>query len=392
MAEQTSIYSLIRFNAWMDDYGTQKAGLPTGALTLLHESSAGLQARAMGLRSNLQRVKDSWQTVKDDYLNKDNGDSKALKAIINYVVVELYNMKVTAGTMRDDSAKMKVQLINAQSLVQGHVIADKAKLGQLALDLAQASRRLELARINLTNAKAELNGWKGFWNGFVTGLTFGAYNPVQANIRKANEAVAGSYNELNRITGLRDQQNRYQGMQVECKGLLEKLDGVDVTLTDLQNALNTAFSMISEAHKAEAQYLNATTKTVANYYFNAGAGYMDKLFGWMASFFGATGSTPLAPAGILPAILGTFETRAYDRLHLKNDWHYVTVFKLSTQSAMWSNRAGVSWVLSLTPDKNMLAIGSDCPYYKDYKEAKVIWNGNVVTGITGPDKTVYERT
>jgi hypothetical protein len=392
MAEGTSIYSVIRFNAWVNDYGAQKAGLPAGALSPLYQSSSSLQERAMGLRNNLLRIRESWQTVRDHQSAGNAGDQDAVKTIIRYIAVELYNLKVTTASMLDDAAGMKVLLTKARSLVQSSLASGKLSLDRLALDLAQAQRRLESDRTALAQAKSELNGWKGFWNGVATGITFGAYNPVQKNINKANAAVARSYQELNNVAQLRDQQTRGQAMQSECTTLLDRMVGVDSVLTDFQNGLNTALSTISDAHRDESKYLAAKSGTVASYYFNAGAKAMERLFAWMDEFLGDAGASLAKPANILSAIVGKFECNAFNKLNLKNDWHYVTVFKLSERSAIWSNRAGVSWVLSLTPDRNLLAIGSDCPYYNNYKEAALRWNGDIVTGIAGPDKAFYDRS
>jgi hypothetical protein len=392
MAQETTINSIIRFTAWMEGSGEQKAGLPQGTLSTLNQSGLSLQAKAMGLRNNLLRIRDCWLHVKNGQASGDEHERTAIKAVIRLVVVELSNLQVSTDGMRTDAAAMKVQLALAESAVQSHIAADKIRLQQLALDAAQAARELALGKIGLQQAREQLNGWNGFLNGLATGFTFGLYNPVLDNINKANAAVASLHNEVAKLNNLRSLQTRYQSEQTACVGLLSKLDGIDQALTDLQNGLRTAASAIGNAHKSESKYLDAGSESIAAYYLKSGGTYMDKLFAWMTAFFGLGAVPSLAPAGIVQSLLGNFECRAFDGTSNKNNWHYVTVFPLSGQSVLWGNRAGVSWLMHLTTDRNRLAIGPDCTYYNVYKEAKIHWKGDAVTGITGPGNSVYERS
>jgi hypothetical protein len=48
-------------------------------------------------------------------------------------------------------------------------------------------------------------------------------------------------------------------------------------------------------------------------------------------------------------LLGNYENHLYDKGG-KNDWHYVTINKADDTTLKWSNRAGVSWTLTTTPD------------------------------------------
>ena len=86
-------------------------------------------------------------------------------------------------------------------------------------------------------------------------------------------------------------------------------------------------------------------------------------------------------------LIGDYENHTYDGTPNKNDWHYVTINKVNDTTLKWSNRAGVSWTMTMLPDKTKLAVGEDCPYYASgYTEATVVWDGDNVTGIiTGPN-------
>jgi hypothetical protein len=92
------------------------------------------------------------------------------------------------------------------------------------------------------------------------------------------------------------------------------------------------------------------------------------------------------------ALLGKYENHQYDAGG-KNNWHYVTITKIDDKKIKWTNRAGVSWTLTITDDKNKLAVGSDCTYYnRGYKTATVKYDANgVVKSINGPNNEPYDR-
>jgi hypothetical protein len=77
----------------------------------------------------------------------------------------------------------------------------------------------------------------------------------------------------------------------------------------------------------------------------------------------------------------------------------VTIVKTPQQSRChhaklkWANRAGVRWTLTTTPDKTKLTVGSDCPYFNaGHKQVTVIWEGDRVSGLSGPFDELYEKS
>lgn len=90
-------------------------------------------------------------------------------------------------------------------------------------------------------------------------------------------------------------------------------------------------------------------------------------------------------------LIGDYENHLYN-VKGKNDWHFVTISRVDDQKLKWTNRAGVSWTLTVTSDKTKLSVGSDCPYFKQgYKTATVQWAGGAVTSILGPSNEPYYR-
>ena len=94
--------------------------------------------------------------------------------------------------------------------------------------------------------------------------------------------------------------------------------------------------------------------------------------------------------GSLPPIVGTYECHKYDGTENKNDWHYVTI-KAEGSQLRWSNRAGVSWMLTPRADGN-LDVGKECPYYKNrHTVCQVVRNSaGSVTSLLGPWGEPYD--
>ena len=85
---------------------------------------------------------------------------------------------------------------------------------------------------------------------------------------------------------------------------------------------------------------------------------------------------------LLNEILGNYENHQYNGTSGKNDWHYVTISKVNDTTLEWTNRAGVSWKLTTTPDKTKLNLGEDFPYRKEGpKQVTVVWEGDKVSGL-----------
>ena len=96
--------------------------------------------------------------------------------------------------------------------------------------------------------------------------------------------------------------------------------------------------------------------------------------------------------GTIISIVGDYECHLFDNTSNKNDWHYVTISKVNNSTLRWTNRAGVSWTLTTIPDKTKLTVGSDCPYFNSgYTQVTVVWDGDRVSGLTGPSNEIYNH-
>lgn len=95
----------------------------------------------------------------------------------------------------------------------------------------------------------------------------------------------------------------------------------------------------------------------------------------------------------LNALLGKYECHKYDGTPNKNDYHYVTVSRVSDVELEWITRGGAKWKLTATPEKTKLTVGPECIYFKEgYKVAEVVWDGGRVSGIYGPGHELFKKS
>ena len=86
----------------------------------------------------------------------------------------------------------------------------------------------------------------------------------------------------------------------------------------------------------------------------------------------------------------------------KNEYHFVNItWNRGTSVFTWKTKAGASWTLKPIfidgkLDTTQLAVGHDCPYYKDgYKFAALEWEGlpgsSNITTINSHHNEMYQR-
>lgn len=94
----------------------------------------------------------------------------------------------------------------------------------------------------------------------------------------------------------------------------------------------------------------------------------------------------------LAELLGKYECHKYDGTSAKNDYHYVTVSKISDVEVLWTTKAGAIWKLTATQEREKLAVGPECPYFKaGYTFARIVREGSQMSGIIGPCGELYEK-
>jgi chromosome segregation ATPase len=275
---QATFIALSDFHNWFARGGAQLAGLPVESITPLYDSVQDLRSRARQLAYDLGRLRDDWLRI-------EQSQSKGLaRILLHRVIVGLQSLHLQSNALITQAAKSNAILQEVRELVRLHIKDDQIRIDRANNDLAESRRQQEQARQRLRDAQAQLQGDKGFWNGFLTGITFTAYNPIQENINKANEAIA-TYNyqvqvSKSQIIALEQSLRELQ----ESGYILDQLQSLDQGLVDYLNFLVKAETSLQEAFEDAERFESAQSERVGAYYQRQAEKEMNELFSWIDAF------------------------------------------------------------------------------------------------------------
>ena len=230
------------------------------------------------LQHMLERLQLDWSSL--------GGQANAIivKAKIRRIGRQLDDLRRLGDQLTGQLVDNRIEVIDALKLVQLDIDDCKRKLAETESQLQSAQQHLEQADRDLAAAQAELNGEKGFWNGVLTGITFGIYNPLKDNIDKANAAVATHDAERRAIASRRDDLNRYGAELNNGQALLQTLISLDATFSDYQNSANSAQTSLAEADENEERAAAAQAEGAAKYYYGRVGKHMEALIQWIGIF------------------------------------------------------------------------------------------------------------
>lgn len=91
-------------------------------------------------------------------------------------------------------------------------------------------------------------------------------------------------------------------------------------------------------------------------------------------------------------LAGTYVCSAHIGKATENDYHHVKIIP-DGRSFRWTNRAGVSWSLTIFSEENLLSVSSDCPYFSQgYTRCRVDTDSRgKIVALYGPFNERYDR-
>lgn len=271
-----SLLALRKVKDWLVSGGEYRVGLPPGSLDDLKDAVLVFGPQLQLLDDQLIKVRGRWQG-----LDATGGDSPST---VQAFVIEICQLDVFSRAVIGQAAYVRVKADEALNLVRLALQDYPGKVTEAENQLTAAKRDRDQAFRDLDAAKAELEGDKGFWNGVLTGLTFTAYNPLQDNINKANDAIARINNSFGVIQNRINALNQTTAELHESERLLADLYALDLGLTDYENDLNSVQMTVGQACADEAKYAGAHSAGVASYYRQRAGKEMDSLLGWIGVF------------------------------------------------------------------------------------------------------------
>jgi hypothetical protein len=268
--------SLALYNQWYASGGEQRSGLP-------QKSMEALNYHIFSFRSNLMNVVDELERMKRDWIKIETSKSILANAYLSHFIPTMAAMTSQANNLVIMSAEGTVLVERADTIVKTRLVENQRKLTKVIADKARATEGMRVALINLKAAKAELSGDKGFLNGFLTGLSFTAYNPVKENIDKQTNAI-NSYNTNLTIANAAIQvAQRTQKELGEKQKTLLQLHTMRKVFVHFSNDLSEAENALSLGTKSADRAVAAKNKTLGHYYKERAGNQMYRVFGWIDS-------------------------------------------------------------------------------------------------------------
>ncbi len=275
---QTTFIALSDFHNWFTRGGAQLAGLPIESIKPLYDSVQDLRSCARQLAYNLESLRNDWLRI-------EQSQSKELaKIFLQRVIVGFQSLHIQSDALVSQATKSNATLQEVRELVRLHIKEDQIKIDRANNDLTESRRQQEQARQKLREAEEQLKGDKGFWNAVLTGITFTAYNPIQENINKANEAMITHNYQVqvskSQIIALEQSSRELQ----ESSYILERLNSLEQYLVDYLNFLVKAETSLQEALEDVERFEDAQSERVGTYYQKQAGKEMNELFSWIDAF------------------------------------------------------------------------------------------------------------
>lgn len=274
-----SVEAAHKLAAWLAAGGERAAGLPPGALARLHEALARFEATLGPFPESLSRACEAWRPIAGP-----TGGAAVGPAIAAFAAA-LDAAAALGEKLLADAAEARVRAEEAAALLEAHVRQDDARVPALEAAVALSRERAERAEQALRAARAELAGNRGFRNGFLTGLTFGIYNPLKANLRKAQAALDQIHAELQVGSAQLQALVTCQAERRQCAATLEVVGRTGSELAECQGCLNAARVAAQAAARDEARAVaEGRSASTAGYYRERVGGDMARLATWNDAF------------------------------------------------------------------------------------------------------------
>jgi hypothetical protein len=199
-------------------------------------------------------------------------------------VLKLMNIHSEVADLLKKGSIVRVEVNSLRPLLKAHIQQVNNKKNVSELEVLALQGALSEARKKLRQAKAELSGEKGFLNGFLTGITFTAYNPLKDNMEKANRAVVNINSSINKSNQELQNIRLSQTELAETNYLVNSLDNVNVALAEYQNIILKVQISLQESHDDAEKISADKSQRLNKYYFKQTGKEITELLSWIPLF------------------------------------------------------------------------------------------------------------
>lgn len=275
---QDTLGALRKFNEWVISGGEHQAGLPARSSSELNHSVQILIVLASQLAYDLEKLRDLWTRFEEC-----QSDALA-KLYLTRVISVLHVLHLRSKNLVTEASKGSTALQDFQQLIQLHIVDDEAAIVSVNQKLDDAREKRAQARRDLSKAQEELQGDQGFLNGFLTGISFTIYNPIQENLEKADNAIKTYNYQMRVIKNELAVLNRRTSELSAGRFILKRLENLYTTLVDYLNYLTQVETSLEESHEDVERFEGSKSSYLSRYYKRQAGKEMDELFAWIDAF------------------------------------------------------------------------------------------------------------
>jgi len=269
--------SIAGFQRWLTAGGGARAGLSGSTLATLDTSTRTLLVSIGQVCTGVEAITRDWSDLSQVPIG-------VLSTRLPGVIAKLDSLNKQGQIAAAAAVNSKVELAKVLPLIDRAIDTDQNNLLALDAQLHAANAMLTAAEANLRRAREELDGGKGFLNGFLTAITVGIYNPLQDNINQATSSIALINLQRQQVSARKQETQATQAELKAKRDLLQALSRMDNTITGFQNAIHAAAGSLSAALDHLTRSGQSATQGAAEFYLSRVRADMSELSAWSDKF------------------------------------------------------------------------------------------------------------
>lgn len=281
MGVSTSVSGIVAYDAWFSGGLPAWPGFPGERFAPLNTSLNKLKGTAGTFRIMLDGALDVWDDLSiDGALPGEN----ILRNNLLVLLARLNEANRSAVALNGDAGMVKAEAATLSGAVDRFITTEVNERNAAQAEIDSLHLQIQANEAIYRAARAELEGDKGFLNGFLTGITFGIYNPVKENMDRASAAIATINGRIAAVNQNINLISRRQSEINQAKNVVARLGIVDADMANCQNALNQALILLSDAIRSFENAEAAERPRVFSVFVQAGAPKMGRLRQWGQDF------------------------------------------------------------------------------------------------------------
>lgn len=283
MAVSTSISGISAYDAWFGSGVPGWPGFPSERFGPLNSSINKFKGMAGMFRILLNEALDFWDQLST---SGDLPGENILRANLLVLLARLTEVDRSASTLISDAGRVKVEAAELSGAVDRFIVSEINERNRLQAEIDSLHIQMQIEERAYREARDELEGSSGFLNGFLTGITFGIYNPIKQNMDRASQAISRINGNMATIRQNMNIMTRRQSEINEAKNVVSRLGIVDTDMANCQNATNQALVLLTDAVHSFERADAAERPQIFAAFVQAGAARMSRLRQWEQDFSG----------------------------------------------------------------------------------------------------------